>query len=166
MERSLRWTNRALGRLDEIADYIAKNNPVRAKTFVTELRDKVSILKLHPLGKAQATQSAVSSDGLQILEPYRINQGVDMSQDPPARPSDEPGADQLLRELPVEIICELGRVKMSGRELLELEPGAVVPVARPLAGPIDLTIGGRVVARGELVDIEGDLGVRVTEVLD
>ena len=52
MERSLRWTNRALGRLDEIAGYIARDNPVRAKTFVTELRDKVSILKLHSLGKA------------------------------------------------------------------------------------------------------------------
>ena len=52
MERSLRWSNRALGRLDEIAGYIAKDNPARAKTFVSELRDKVNILKLHSLGKA------------------------------------------------------------------------------------------------------------------
>lgn len=50
MERSLRWTNRALGRLDEIAGYIALDNPERAKTFVAELRDKVNILKMHPLG--------------------------------------------------------------------------------------------------------------------
>jgi toxin ParE1/3/4 len=52
MERNLRWTNRALGRLDEIASYIAKDNPTRAKTFVTELRDKVDILRSHQLGKA------------------------------------------------------------------------------------------------------------------
>jgi toxin ParE1/3/4 len=52
MERNLRWTNRALGRLDEIASYIAKDNPTRAKTFVSELRDKVDILKSHQLGKA------------------------------------------------------------------------------------------------------------------
>jgi toxin ParE1/3/4 len=52
MERNLRWTNRALGRLDEIASYIAKDNPTRAKTFVTELRDKVAILRSHQLGKA------------------------------------------------------------------------------------------------------------------
>lgn len=50
MERKVRWTNRALGRLDEIADYIAKDNPERAKTFVIELRDKVSILQSHQLG--------------------------------------------------------------------------------------------------------------------
>jgi toxin ParE1/3/4 len=52
MERNIRWTNRALGRLDEIAVYIAKDNPTRATTFVTELRKKVDILKSHQLGKA------------------------------------------------------------------------------------------------------------------
>ena len=52
MERNLRWTNRALGRLDEIAVYIAKDNPTRATTFVKELRKKVDILKSHQLGKA------------------------------------------------------------------------------------------------------------------
>ena len=52
MERNLRWTNRALGRLDEIAAYISKDNPIRATTFVKELRNKVDILKSHQLGKA------------------------------------------------------------------------------------------------------------------
>jgi toxin ParE1/3/4 len=52
MERNIRWTNRALGRLDEIAAYIAKDNPTRATSFVTELRNKVDILKSHQLGKA------------------------------------------------------------------------------------------------------------------
>lgn len=52
MGHKLRWTRRALGRLDEIAAYIAKDNPARAKTFVTELRDKVNILKSHQLERA------------------------------------------------------------------------------------------------------------------
>jgi toxin ParE1/3/4 len=52
MERKVRWTNRALGRLDEIADYIAKDNPERAKTFVVELRDKINMLQSHSLGRA------------------------------------------------------------------------------------------------------------------
>jgi len=52
MVRDLRWTHRALVRLDEIASYIAKDNPTRATTFVKELRDKVNILKSHQLGKA------------------------------------------------------------------------------------------------------------------
>jgi type III secretion system YscQ/HrcQ family protein len=72
----------------------------------------------------------------------------------------------LISELPVEVTAELGRVTMTGRELLELRPGAVILVGRPLAGPVDLTVGGRVVARGELVDVEGEIGVRVTQLND
>lgn len=51
MERKLRWTNRALGRLDEIANYIAKDNPTRAYTFVKELRQNVEVLKTQLLGR-------------------------------------------------------------------------------------------------------------------
>ena len=68
--------------------------------------------------------------------------------------------------VPVEVVCELGRVTMTGREVLELRPGAVIPVGRPLAGPVDLTVGGRVVARGELVDVEGEIGVRITQICE
>lgn len=49
--RRLRWTRRALGRLDEIAAFIAQDNPTRATTFVRELRDKVNILTEHQIGK-------------------------------------------------------------------------------------------------------------------
>jgi toxin ParE1/3/4 len=52
MELKLRWTNRALGRLDTIAAYIAKDNPTRAKTFTQALRKKVDILKSQQLGTA------------------------------------------------------------------------------------------------------------------
>ena len=104
-------------------------------------------------------------DALYIISPFRLYDVADMTQEHTPRLSDEAAADQLLRELNVEIVCELGRVSMSGRELVELEPGAVVQIARPLSGPIDLTVGGRLVARGELVDVEGDLGVRLTEIV-
>jgi flagellar motor switch protein FliM len=105
---------------------------------------------------------------LTITDPYRFHHGGAMEHEPiPPKPApDEPGAEQLLRELPVEVVCELGRVTMSGRELVELCPGVVIPVGRPLAGPVDLSVGGRLVARGELVDVEGEIGVRVTQMLD
>ena len=52
MVRRLRWTRRALGCLDEIAAYIAQDNPTRAATFVRGLRERVSILADHQLGKS------------------------------------------------------------------------------------------------------------------
>lgn len=75
-------------------------------------------------------------------------------------------SESLLRDLPVQIVCEIGRVTLSAREILELKPGSVVQVGRPLAGPVDLTAGGRVIARGELVDVEGELGVRLSEITE
>jgi toxin ParE1/3/4 len=52
MVLKLRWTNRALGRLDSIAAYIAKDNPARAQTFTQELRKKVDVLKSQHIGTA------------------------------------------------------------------------------------------------------------------
>ncbi len=51
MARELRWTRRALARLDDIAAYIAQDNPVRATSFVRELRDKLNLLRKHELGR-------------------------------------------------------------------------------------------------------------------
>lgn len=52
MALKLRWSKRALGRLDTITAYIAKDNPTRAESFAKELRKKVTILKSHQLGTA------------------------------------------------------------------------------------------------------------------
>jgi type III secretion system YscQ/HrcQ family protein len=110
----------------------------------------------------------IDGDAITVVEPYRLGLGGAMEHEPvpPKAASEESGSEQLLRELPVEVVCELGRVTMTGRELLELRPGTVIPIGRPLSGPVDLSVGGRAVARGELVDIEGEIGVRLTQLLD
>lgn len=106
--------------------------------------------------------------GVTVLGSYYLR-AHDMAdpQTEPAAPSPETESlsDSLLRELPVQVTCEIGRVTLSAREILELRPGTVLPVGRPLAGPVDLTAGGRVLAHGELVDVEGEIGVRITEIL-
>ena len=52
MVRDLIWTNRALKRLDDIADFIARDNPLRAKAFVIELSNKLEVLKTQSLGRS------------------------------------------------------------------------------------------------------------------
>ena len=61
----------------------------------------------------------------------------------------------------VEVACQLGAVHMSARRVLELAPGQVLPMDRPLGGPVELVVGTRVIGTGELVDVDGELGVRV-----
>jgi flagellar motor switch/type III secretory pathway protein FliN len=65
----------------------------------------------------------------------------------------------------VPVVCRLGQVELTLAELVQLAPGAIVALGQPLGGVVDLCAGDRVVARGELVDVDGELGVRVTELV-
>jgi type III secretion system YscQ/HrcQ family protein len=71
---------------------------------------------------------------------------------------------EVLAAAPVEVVAELGRIVLRGDEVLALERGSVLSVAHQ-GGRIDLVVGGRPWARGELVNVDGDLGVRVTELV-
>jgi flagellar motor switch protein FliN/FliY len=72
---------------------------------------------------------------------------------------------ELLMDIPLEISVELGRVKMLVREVVELGSGSIVELDKAAGEPVDVLVNGRLVARGEVVVIEDNFGVRVTEIL-
>lgn len=61
----------------------------------------------------------------------------------------------------LELTVQLGTTRMSLRALEGLAVGQVISLGRPLAGPFDVRAGGRLVGQGELIDIDGELGVRI-----
>ena len=56
----------------------------------------------------------------------------------------------------------MGRLRLRGAEVAGLGPGAVLTLGRVGASPVALRVGGEIWAVGELVDVDGELGVRVT----
>ena len=72
--------------------------------------------------------------------------------------------DPNATDLPVTLTVELGRVSLPLGRVAGLKPGDVLELGRRAREPVDLTSGGRLVARGELVQIDTELGVRVTNV--
>lgn len=72
--------------------------------------------------------------------------------------------ETLGEDASVEVDACAGSVTLSVRRVLELAPGQVVSFGRPLGGEIELRVGRQVVGRGELVDVDGELGVRVLSV--
>jgi flagellar motor switch protein FliN len=64
----------------------------------------------------------------------------------------------------VEVEFLVGSLEISIRELASLQSGQVLELERDLAEPLDLVVDGRRVARGELVNVEGRLGVRIVSV--
>lgn len=72
----------------------------------------------------------------------------------------------LLLDIPLEISVELGRVKMLVKEVLELGTGSIIEIDKAAGEPVDVMVNGRPVARGEVVVIEDNFGVRITEILN
>ncbi|HET6150280.1 MAG TPA: FliM/FliN family flagellar motor switch protein [Polyangia bacterium] len=70
----------------------------------------------------------------------------------------------VLAAAPVQVVAELGRLTLRGDEVLGLERGSVLAFSQR-RGMVDLVVGGRTWARGELVNVDGELGVRISEMV-
>ena len=69
-------------------------------------------------------------------------------------------------EARLEVTVQLGTTRLSLRQLGELAIGQIVPLGRPLTGPYEVHAAGRMVGQGELVDIDGELGVRIVSIAE
>jgi flagellar motor switch protein FliN len=95
---------------------------------------------------------------------------VDFSADPSSGPLDAAPADDdadlaRLHSVPVELAVEIGRTRMTIGDTLGLGPGSIITLNRMAGEPVDLLVNGRPIARGEVVVIDEEFGLRVTEVL-
>jgi flagellar motor switch protein FliN/FliY len=70
----------------------------------------------------------------------------------------------LVLDVPVELAVEIGRTTMTIRETMNLAPGSVVILDRMAGEPVDLLVNGKPIARGEVVAIDEEFGLRITEV--
>jgi flagellar motor switch protein FliN len=84
---------------------------------------------------------------------------------PPATPAEEENKLALLMDVELAMTLRFGGRRMLLREVLDLCPGAVVELDRQVKDPVELLLDGRLVARGEVVVLDGSYGLRVTEVL-
>lgn len=80
-------------------------------------------------------------------------------------PSASMAGIEMLQDVVMELTAELGRTRMSVRDLLSLQPGAVVELDRLAGSPADLLVNGRLIARGEVVVVDEDYALRITELV-
>jgi flagellar motor switch protein FliN/FliY len=70
----------------------------------------------------------------------------------------------LLNDIELDATLRFGSCDMTMEEVLDLGPGAVIELDRHTSEPVDLIVGDRIVARGEVVVVSGNFALRVTEV--
>jgi flagellar motor switch protein FliN/FliY len=80
------------------------------------------------------------------------------------KPGAESSLDHLL-DVPVTISMEIGRTKISIRNLLQLNQGSVVELERLAGEPLDVLVNGTLIAHGEVVVVNEKFGIRLTDVV-
>jgi len=72
---------------------------------------------------------------------------------------------EVLMHVPLQVTAELGTCKMSVAEVLKLGTGSIIELERLAGGPVDLLVNDKLIARGEVVAVDENFGVRVTELI-
>ncbi len=71
----------------------------------------------------------------------------------------------LIMDVPLEVTVELGRVSKSIKDILDFAPGTIVELNKIAGEAVDVLVNGKYVAKGEVVVIEENFGVRITEII-
>ncbi|KMJ45179.1 MULTISPECIES: flagellar motor switch protein FliN [Xenorhabdus] len=71
----------------------------------------------------------------------------------------------LIMDIPVKLSVELGRTKMTIKQLLKLSQGSVVPLDGLAGEPLDILINGYLIAQGEVVVVSDKYGIRITDII-
>jgi flagellar motor switch protein FliN len=97
-----------------------------------------------------------------------LNATVQPVQFTPLTAASIPGFDAnigLIMDVPLQVTVELGRTRKLIREILELGPGSVVELDKLAGEPVDILANGKLIAKGEVVVIDENFGVRITEII-
>ena len=79
--------------------------------------------------------------------------------------AEQPDNLNIVLDVPVSLTIELGGCQLPMREVLQLTIGSVIQLDKAADAPVELSINGKLIARGEVVVIEERFGVKITEVI-
>ncbi|AXV05861.1 Flagellar motor switch protein FliN [Euzebya pacifica] len=82
-----------------------------------------------------------------------------------ALPGQGQSSMSLLGDVEMGVTAELGRTQLTVRDVLNLTPGSIVELDRAAGSPVDVVVNGTLIARGEVVVIDEEFGIRITEIL-
>lgn len=124
-----------------------------------------------PMAQPQMMPQQMAPMGYQMpyMQPVMGDVNVQAAQFQPFNPGINPLAQteniDLIMDVPLEITVELGRTNKSIKDILDFAPGTIIELNKLAGEPVDVLVNGKFVAKGEVVVIEENFGIRVTEVV-
>lgn len=113
----------------------------------------------------------VQSQGVQLNRERAVAKAVDVQSaqfsqfESPGLSAGESRNLNLLLDIPLQVTVELGRTKRSVQEILELTSGSIIELDKLAGEPVDILVNNRLIAKGEVVVIEENFGVRLTDII-
>jgi flagellar motor switch protein FliN len=104
---------------------------------------------------------SVGENGRVVARPVEFEQMVTRGENPPT-PTE---SVSLIMDIPMEVTVELGRARKLVKDVLAMTNGSVVELDKQAGEPVDILVNGRLLARGEVVVIDENFGVRISEVV-
>lgn len=118
------------------------------------------------MAEQEAAEQADTEDEPESEAPQAKPASDDVFRPLSAEKSATPTRDlEMIMDIPVKLTVELGRTKLTIKQLLELAQGSVIELEGLAGEPMDILINGYLIAQGEVVVIEDKYGIRITEII-
>jgi flagellar motor switch protein FliN/FliY len=128
--------------------------------------------QVQPQSQSQQVSQPVYSQQEHVSQQSNVNQRATNVQpvqfssfDQPTMPNVDAQNLNLLLDIPLQVTVELGRTKRLIKDILELSPGSILELDKLAGEPVDILVNNKLIAKGEVVVIEENFGVRVTDIL-
>jgi len=122
--------------------------------------DEVEAAMLAELARAEAEDATrLAGTGSPTVQPVEFDRFQRM------QPTGQAQNIDILLDVKLPVAIELGRTEMSIRDILELGAGSVVELTKLAGEPVDLLVNNKIVARGEVVVVDENFGLRVTSLI-
>ncbi|WP_342601314.1 flagellar motor switch phosphatase FliY [Psychrobacillus sp. FSL H8-0483] len=124
-----------------------------------------------PVAHTQQLQEQVTQSQMQFSQPRQVAPQVEVQQaqfasfEAPSLSQNESRNLNLLLDIPLQVTVELGRTKRTVKEVLELTSGSIIELDKLAGEPVDILVNNRHIAKGEVVVIDENFGVRITDIL-
>jgi len=165
LQPPIEWlTQDNLVRMDAVLH--VDGSPIGALTVIGDER-----FGLWLAGEESGAPSGEGETGSAQSSPFQLLEETGASAQPfvplaQAAPQPLPTGIDLILDVPLELTVELGRKRMFIKDVLELTIGSIVELDRVAGEPVDVLVNGRIIARGEVVVIEDNFGIRITEIIN
>lgn len=136
---------------------MSESDTITDSTAVSDVNDITGVADV--VGSGAATDASPGGDPVDFA-PFEALSG------PTASAGDLRAELERLHDVPVELTVEIGRTRMTIGETLALGPGSIVSLERLAGEPVDLLVNGKRIAHGEVVVIDEEFGLRITDLVE